>query len=494
MTQWLNRRRSTSWCLAAWGLATFIFVSLTVLLGGPSQADSSQSVYSALLIAHGDLSCAYPSPTSGGVGQHLFTSPLFTLLSAGAAKVINVGGAYPFPSATRLGVDCSQALARVMNWVQISSSLSQMMKIGFIVWPVLASGVIAMLRVCGRGRDGREAALLLAIACSAPVFACLESFFHPEDLLAMGIILLALASFVRERWILAGLFVGLAMLAQLFTILAIIPIAMVLPNSHRFRFGLAAIGSFGLVVAPLAIATSGHVFRAIFLSTSRAGSAHVAGAGGTLIFAIGLHGPSLFVAARVMPMAVAAILSWFVWSRLQERSPEPVVLLSLVGTCLAMRLVFEVNAFNYYYMATVVSLLLLDALRGRFSGRTFALIWLVTLAYSPIAWGYLFGDHPAGPFLHAFLPYVASVPVIVVIVLGLLRRRVLWYLVVWQILVLVAFIRVHLPESHYKAFVPSWCWQILLVPPLLYLLTDPLRRATRRIETIAPTTDVNLTS
>jgi hypothetical protein len=138
-------------------------------------------------------------------------------------------------------------------------------------------------------------------------------------------------------------------------------------------------------------------------------------------------------------------------------------------------MVFEVNAFGYYYMAAVVSLLLLDALRGRFRGESFALIWPITLAYSPVPWAFQWRGHLEGPYLRAILPYVVSLAIALIIVTSLIHHRVKWYLVAWQALVAAAFLRFPLPVDHYRSVLPSWCWQLLLITPLMYLLSAPLR-------------------
>jgi hypothetical protein len=320
----------------------------------------------------------------------------------------------------------------------------------------------------------------MAVACSAPVVSCLETLFHPEDIMAMGIILLAVASFVRERWLLAGLLIGLGVITQLFVVLALIPLAIVLPRERRVTFVTGFAGIIILVVTPLAIATSGRVLSSVFFGTSRAGTANILGAGGTLVFSAGLHGAALFLVSRIAPMATAALVAYYAVRKRGARSRDPVVLVSLLGTCVTMRLVFEVNAFGYYYMAAIVSLLLLDALCGRIRGETFALIWLATLAYSPVAWGFDWRGQVEGPYFRAILPFIFSVPVIVIIVVGLLHHHLRWYWLVWQVLVAVAFLRIPLPVVHYRAIVPSWCWQILLVTPLLYLLSAPLRDAAPR--------------
>lgn len=479
---WLVARRSNGWSIGAWVTSTTLFVGLTLLLGGPSQADAVQSAYSALLMDHGDWACAYPSAAFSHLanGFSITTaSPFYTLVSAAATKLMNIGGAIPFPSSASLGAHCSRAMNLVANWSLATNAVTSMLRVGFVAWLVLLWGVVLFLRSCGRGRDGWEGALLLILASSAPVFACLESFFHPEDLMAMGFILLALANLIRRRILLAGLLLGLALLTQLFAILAIIPIALVLTKRERLSLLIGFCVALITIVGPLAIVTSGRVLHAVAFGTSRAGFDHVKSSGGTVVFSADLHGLALFLVSRAAPIAAAALISGFSIRRCGARIRDPILLVSLVGLCLAVRLVFEVNAFGYYYMASVVSLLLLDVLRGRFSGHTFALIWLVTLAYSPIAWGYSFGQHAAGPFLHALLPFVVSVPVVGVITWGLLQRRVMWYLLIWQVLVAVAFLRVPLPETQYNAVVPSWCWQLLLVTPLLYLLSSPLRDAPR---------------
>lgn len=484
---WLVSPRTRGWSVAAWVLATALFVSLTLVLGGPSQADSSQSVYSALLIAHGDWSCAYPPPAFShltGGSSLVYTSPLYTLVSAGVARLLGIAGAAPFPSPAQLGSQCAHAMARVAGWAQSVGVLTSMLRVGFVSWIVLAGGLVTTLRACQRGRNGREAVTLLAVACSAPVFSCLEAFFHPEDVMAMGIIMLVVAGVVRERWVMVGVLLALGVLTQLFVVVALIPVALIVPRERRRVFAAGVVGTFLVVVTPLAMVTSGRIVRVVFFATSRAGDARVVGAGGTVVFAAGLHGTMLFLVSRVAPLVAAALVGCYVVRTRRGALRDPVVVTSLVGTCLVMRLVFEVNAFGYYYMAAIVALLVLDALRGRFRGETFALVALVTLAYSPVAWGFVWRGALEGPTLRAIAPFVATVPVLALVVVDLLHRRVRWYLVGWLVLVAVAFLRLPLPVHEYRAVVASWAWQLVLVPSLLYLLSAPLRDASpRRVAT-----------
>lgn len=478
LANWLRIPRTWTWNLVGWVLATALFVTLTIALGGPSQGDSSQSVYSALLIAHGDWACAYPpsaySHLAGGFSL-TFTSPIYTLVSAGLARLLGIGSTAPFPSATQLGSHCAHAMNQVATWAQSSSVVKPMLRIGLLSWVVLVGGLVTTLRVSQRGRNGVEVAAVMAVALSAPVFSCLEAFFHPEDIMAMGLILFALANVVQSKWLLAGALLALGVLTQLYVILALIPLALVVPRERRVGFLAGFTGVFLAVVTPLAIVTAGRVLHWVLSGTSRAGNSHVTGAGGTVVFSADLHGPTLFLVSRIAPMVAAALVSLYVVRRGVAGAREPARLVALVGVCLTLRLVFEVNAFGYYYMAAVVSLVLFEALRGRFRGETVALITLITLAYSPVPWGFLWHGTLEGSFPRTILPYIASAAVAIVIVVDLLHHRVKRYLVAWQVLVAIAFLRLPLPEHQFRAVVPSWCWQLLLVPSMLYLLSVGLR-------------------
>ncbi len=489
VSTWLDQSRSFTWSLSAWTLASGVFVTLTMILGGPTTGDSAQSVYSALLMAHGNWSCAYPPAAFSHLDGFalVFSSPVYTLISALFARLFDLGGAIAFPSATSLGVNCSHAITQVASWAQSTNVLTTMLRFGFVAWLVLAAGVVATLRAAHKGRNAREAAALMAIACSAPVFSCLEASFHPEDVMTMGMILLAVASLLRQRWWLVGVVMALAVITQLFALLALIPLAMALPRQRRVIGAVSFATTLAAVVLPLAILTSGRVMHSVLFGTSKAGG-RTRGAGGTVLSSAGLHGVALFMMSRVVPLVAAALVTYLVTRNRGDAVRQPVIVVALVGTCLSFRLVFEVNAFGYYYMATVVALLVLDALRGRVRGETFALIALITVAYTPVALYFRWRGQLAGPEVRAILPYVVSIPVVVALVASVVKRRVKWYLVGWLLLVGVAFIRVPVPVTHYKAFVHSWFWQLVLVSSMLSLLSAPLRHSSVGPE-VAPTTN-----
>lgn len=112
--------------------------------------------------------------------------------------------------------------------------------------------------------------------------------------------------------------------------------------------------------------------------------------GGTLLGLLRINGVSLLFASRVLPIAFAMALAWWSVRRLGESALDPVPLVSLIASSLCFRLVFEVNLFGYYFMALSVSLIVLNAIKGRLNLYLVAWLVLVTWAYDPLHWG----SHP----------------------------------------------------------------------------------------------------
>ena len=72
---------------------------------------------------------------------------------------------------------------------------------------VIAGGLLA-----GSGRGGRRRKILFLVAISVSPFfrEALGNYFHPEDVLALGLLLLALSLSSEGRWAWAGVCLGLA--------------------------------------------------------------------------------------------------------------------------------------------------------------------------------------------------------------------------------------------------------------------------------------------
>jgi hypothetical protein len=233
---------------------------------------------------------------------------------------------------------------------------------------------------------------------------------------------------------------------------------VVAPPTRRIRFAWAAICAVALVVLPLTVITSGHALRAVTL-----GSGNTPSIGGTVLWELHLKGVLLVTVSRILPILFAMALAWWAAQRFGGRVFEPVPLISIIATSVSFRLVFEQNLFGYYFMALAVSLLVLDAVRGRIRGQLVAWLALVVLAFDP------------APRIHLLSEYSPSILIVIVclaILWGIRHGRMYWYLMAWVVVVALAFAAY--PIGSYREALPTWLWQIVLVSTGVVIAAKPL--------------------
>jgi hypothetical protein len=482
-TSWLDQPLSAWWCAIGWLAAVAVFMGLVRLLGGPAQVDAAESIYSTWAIAHGSLACAYPPGITHnfpGIGHPIpFIAPLWPLLSGGISALVGIGHNVPFPSQSALGPHCSTALAAIGKWSDRSGAAVPTMRLGYLSWLVLMAGVVALLRTSGRGRCRWEPVVLVVMACLPFVLMPLLDDFHPQDLVAMGLILGGVACTRRGWWVWAGMLLGLAVTSQQFALLVVAPLFVVAPSDRRMRFIGAAVGTAALIVVPLMAVTSGRAFNAVVL-----GSGNTSSVGGTVLWEMQLHGALLVALSRILPIILSMALAWWLVRRLGTDVLEPVPLVSLMATSLGLRLVFEQNLFGYYFMALAVSLILLDVVGGRIRGELVAWVALVTLAFDPAPWKLQFRE---------YLPALLMAVALVLILLDASRLRIRWYLVAWLVLVAAAFAR--FPLLPLRPALPTWFWQVVLVGTGVVLAVRPLISSVRdRLSSEPPLTEGPLLS
>jgi hypothetical protein len=345
------------------------------LLGGPTTNDSQDSLLPAWAIAHGHLACAYPANAGW------LRAPLYPLVSGVAALLTRIGHGVPFPTSAALGPNCSRALSAMNNWSVRSGAIVPSLRIAFLSFLVLAGGVVAFLRASGRGRCGWEPAAVCLVSLLSPVFMCIDEYFHPEDLMAIGLALGGLAMVRRGRWAWAGALLGLALTSQQFVLLVIAPLLVMLPANRRMIFAGFLGGAFALVSLPFVALTSGRAIDSIV------GLGNTQSGGETLLGVLHLGSVVLFAASRLLPIALALGLALWAKRRLGVRVLEPLPLASVVATSLALRLVFEVYLYGYYFMAVGVMFIVLDVLQRRISLYSIGWIAVVTLAFDPVRFG-----------------------------------------------------------------------------------------------------------
>jgi hypothetical protein len=368
IANWLSRPLSNYWCALGWIVATVIFAGVTAIAGGLTENDANVSVYVAWSLAHGHLSCGYLP--SGALG-YAATAPLYPLLAGGIAAVLRIGHSVAFPTQAQLGLHCLTSTSAINEWALRSGAWTPTLRIGFVAWIALTLGVIAILRTSGRGRSGWEPTTLIIMACVPPIAMCLVEYFHPQDLLALGLTLLGLATARRNNWVWSGIFLGLALASQQFALLIFAPLLVLVPNQLRLKFVGAALLSGATVAVPVILLTSGRAFSSVVVGTGESSASN------SWLVQTGIHGSLLFGLSRFLPIALAVALSWWASQQLGEKLFDPVPFLSLMATCIAFRLAFEINVWGYYFMATAVLLVVLDIICGRI--RIALLAWLTLL-------------------------------------------------------------------------------------------------------------------
>jgi hypothetical protein len=367
---WLDRPLSAWWCLLGWVSSTLVFVGLVQAMGGPTYADAEESAVSTWSIAHGQLACAFPPKQD-------LAAPLYPFVSGMIAAAARIGQATAFPTRAALGPGCTKTAGSVWTWGWAAGALDDTTRIGYVAWLVLLAGVVALLRAAGRGRRGWEPATLLVLACLPPVWLCLENFFHPQDLLALGLVLGALACVLRDRWAWAGALIALALLSQQFALLVAVPLVVVAPPGRRRAYLGAAVGTMGLALVALWGSASTSA-----VTTALVGTGDPSGWGGTWLAALhpGVH--ALGFVSRVVPLELSLVLAWWAASRLGAAVVrQPALLISLCTLSLSLRLAFEASLIGYYFMALAVMLVLLDVVCGRFRAGVVAYLVAVSVTF-----------------------------------------------------------------------------------------------------------------
>ena len=392
----------------------------------------------------------------------------------------------PFPSAAALGAHCDREYAALDRWSAHSGALRPTSWIGCVAWLALMAGVVVWLRAAGRGRTGWEPLTLVIVACLLPVWMCVQSYFHPQDLLAMGLGLSAMACGLRGRWMLAGILCALAVLSQQFALLVAAPLFVLAPSTRRVSFAVAGVVTGAIAVLPLAALTSGHALHAIAVGTG-----DNAAEGGTVFWHLNLSGVQLVLLSRVAPIAVAVVLSWWVLRRLGPAALEPTSLISVVAVSLGLRLVFEQNLYSYYFMALAVSLVLLDVTRGVLRGTVVAWLAAMTLIicalsllpFGAVSWGLYWQND--------LVPLVLGAVALLVLLAQFLRGKGLRVLGPW---IAVAAIDLLLLSSANNPLLQHrfmWFWQVILVVPGILLAFDPLRVRIRLAGAERPGDDID---
>lgn len=474
-------------CVSSWIFASAIFIGAVALFGGPSQGDAAESIYATWAIAHGDFACAYPPAVTHASHFFLFyvpgpsVPPVWPLVSGAAAAITRIGHSVPFPTQHALGPGCSSAYEQMFHWAQSSVAIFPTIGLGYLSWFVLLAGVIVLLRASGRGRTGWEAFGVIFVAMVPVVWEPLLRLYHPQDFVALGLSLLGVACAIRRQWIWVGILLGLAVSSQQFALLVLAPLFVISPGRARWKLVGSAAAVVGLLSLPFIFGSSGRALHSVLFGTGDSTTY-----GGTILWETGVRGAALVFCARILPILVGMAIALWAYRRLRTGVFEPIALVSLLATTLSMRVVFEEGLYGYKFLALVVMLIVLAVIQGWIRGRLIAWLALATLAFNPIPVtlainGRLWGDKAA-----ALLPILFIGASLAVVLYDAFHHKVRWYVLVWILIAMPAFLNWPPWSLDVKAPLPLWLIQLILLPSGVVMAVGPLVRSIRSVGSAPP--------
>ena len=237
----------------------------------------------------------------------------------------------------------------------------------------------------------------------------------------------------------------------------------------------SAAAAVAIVSLPLIAVGNGTIAHDIFIGSGNA----VVGGGSTVLWAIHLRGTTAITLSRVLPLVMSFLIAcWVVRRSGRQAILQAPFLMALLAVCLGTRLVFEDNLFAYYFMALVVSLIVLDVLGGRIRETVVAWIAMVTLVYSEYT--FLVWRQSWGNDARRFLPAIVMIVALLMIIRAVLSHRVGWNVVVWATAVITTLLVWPISSDPLDGKLTQlWIWQIILVSIGMALAIGPLLRMVR---------------
>jgi hypothetical protein len=380
-TQGPLRRRLISLLLLVAAAVCFVGI-VAVRQGPPYGGDTLPLITVSSAVGAGDLRAAaavtsLPNPP----GYALWTAPFVAAFPSSlgapswcttvqrAEALRGTPGYRNDPTFARDVGECGSGGRGLPPWYRSQGAL------GVGSWLVLAVGSLALLRAGHANSVGREAGLLAFLAFLPAVSSTIVQLYHPQDLVSLGLALGGLALTLRQRWVMAGVLFGAAVLTKQFAVLLLMP-ALVCATDRRARFllgGCAAATFVAGIIPFLAVAP-----RAT-LENFSGFSAGGATAGQTILTLMGVTGTVGSAVARDAPVIFAAAVCIWAARRWHGHVISPVGLVALALACASSRLVFESVVFPYYLLAASVLFFLLDLVARRSPYRSLA--WSATAAF-----------------------------------------------------------------------------------------------------------------
>ncbi len=352
---WALRRASAGATGVVFVVSFIVFILLVERTWGINSSDSGTVLPTATLWAHGLGGCALVTPA--GASTYPLSGPVFPLLDAFLQWVLRLGRSPPFP-AHLAAHHCANAYSGAFTWVTTVPLGNQELNVGLVTWPVLALGALSFLRTTPGSHTRSEWLLLGVLALSPGAVFAFTDYYHPEDLLALGLLLACAGALRRAHYVAVGVLGVLAFASQQNVVLALLVIALALPHARAVR--RAALGSILSVLVlevPLVLWSGPRILSVTLVGTGLTDNP----AWGTWMAQLHLAGSSALWISRAGPLlATALLLAW-----LRRRPLSALGLLGAFEVVFTARLVFEENLWGYYGLAILTCWTLTGVVRQR---------------------------------------------------------------------------------------------------------------------------------
>jgi hypothetical protein len=278
--------------------------------------------------------------------------------------------------------------------------------------------------VADRGQPPAVQGLVAGLAVINPLTFRALHWGHPEELLAAALCVGAVLAALRERQIVAGVLLGLALATKQWALLAVLPALLAAPRQRLVLLGVSAAVA-GLLTVPLAIADLQN-FRSVASSaagqTSAAASTTPWNVWWPLADLTAVAGTTRWVApgwvasvSHPLIVVLALPLSGLLWLRRDRRPDDALLLLALL---FLLRCLLDNWNNDYYNVPFFLSLLAWETVRRPGVPRlTLAVAILLGLSFWPDQTRIFAGSADSAALLFAFymawtLPLAAALALV----------------------------------------------------------------------------------
>ena len=347
------------------------------------------------------------------------------LLGLSATVVLAFGGLgdYPNDAGTGIAAAANGHVLAGLGAKALMGSVSILMRAPFValthaaglgeLWEYRAGAVVCLApaaavgvglagRLWARPKSEWVAGIVAILAVANPATAAAVRLGHPEEVLTAALAVGAVILATRERSVLAGVVLGLALASKQWALVAVVPAIVAAPRSERLRLLGIAVAVAAALTLPVLLANPTGFFQVGYqaattpLSVTRTNVWFLLAHPHTLQLHLPAGFPSEFVLYRIPawvarvshPLIVVAAVPFA--ALFARRRAAAVDALALLALAFLLRCVLDPVDNVYYHAPLVLALLAWEALsRGRrlpvASMLTCAALWITFHHVEPAA-------------------------------------------------------------------------------------------------------------